>query len=555
VRDGTLLFADVYRPTGGGKFPVLLMRLPYNKNEAQHNLGYAHPVWYAKKGYMVVVQDVRGRWASEGTFYPFLHEGEDSYDTIEWAAGLAGSNGRVGTYGFSYAGATQLLGARLNPPSLITMCPAFTPSQYYEGHCFHQGAFSLAFAASWAIHLAQEEARRQGDEEALISLQDTFRHAHEWYWKMPWKSFPPFLKKYAPYFFDWLEHSTYDAYWRRWSIDEDYGNIQVPALHIGGWYDLFIRGTIRNFVGFRGHGGGKSIGSPQKLLVGPWYHMPWHPLTGEREQNWGASVIDDWQIAWFDHFLKEKKSTIFDYPVRVFVIGDGWRDLDDWPPTSCRLTGYFLHSEGRANTRFGHGILSTDSPGEESPDTYIYSPMAPNISAGGHSGCSAFVAPMGPADQETFETSRGVLVYTTPPLDHDVEIIGDVWVTLYASSTAADTDFTARLCLVDTGGSSMNLQEGIVRARFRNSTTHPILINPGKVYKYRICLGPVCARIREGEKIRLCIGSSDFPQWDRNFNKGRSPGPERLMEGISATQMVYHTARFPSKVVLPITDA
>ena len=236
MRDGVTLYADVYRPAEGGPHPVLLMRTPYGKTTAESDVGYAHPSWYARHGYVVVVQDCRGRFASEGDFYPFLHEAEDGYDTVEWAAALPGGDGQVAMYGFSYVGATQLLAATLAPPSLVTICPGFTSAQYYEGWTFNQGAFALALAASWALGLAAETVRRAGDDEALRILTDTSVGAQSAYWSLPLREHPV-LARYASYYLDWLEHARYDDYWRRWSIDEDYGRIRVPALHVVGWWD------------------------------------------------------------------------------------------------------------------------------------------------------------------------------------------------------------------------------------------------------------------------------------------------------------------------------
>ena len=229
MRDGVTLYADVYRPAGEGPFPVILMRHPYDKTQAQ-NINYSHPSWYAQRGYMVIVQDIRGYWVSEGTFTPYLHEAEDGYDTIEWAAHLPEANGRVGMYGFSYAGATQLMPATLRPPSLVTVCPALTASQYYEGWTYNQGALALAFTMSWAVHMAGMEARRARDDEAIAILQAAYANSQGWNWYLPLANFPPLTGKYGSYFFDWLAHPTYDDYWRRWSIDEDYSRLTIPAL-------------------------------------------------------------------------------------------------------------------------------------------------------------------------------------------------------------------------------------------------------------------------------------------------------------------------------------
>ena len=555
MRDGVNLFADVYRPSHGESHPVILMRTPYDKSAALSNVGYTHPSWYASHGYLVVVQDCRGRWTSEGEFYPFRDEADDGYDTIEWVAKLPGSNGRVGMYGFSYPGATQLLPATRQPPNLVTICPGFTGSQYYEGWTYQQGAFALAFASSWANYLALDTAKRRGDDEGLSALAAALNDAPRWYWTLPLNAYPPLVGTYAPYFFDWLDHSTYDEYWRRWSIDGDYGRISVPALHLAGWYDTFLSGTVKNFVGLREGAGSENAKQGQKLLIGPWYHMPWAPIWRGTAGDIGSRMVDDFQLRWFDQFLKGRNTGVLDSPVTVFMLGEGWRDLDGWPPTVARPVDYFLHSGGRANSASGDGILSLEPPGDESPDVYAYDPAMPNLSQGGHSCCwLPPTTPMGPACQAASEAWPHVLVYTSRPLETDLELLGDVTVTLHAGSTATDTDFTARLCVVDEGGRSTNLQEGIVRARFRKSLTDPVPLLPSRITEYRIHLGPVGIRVPLGHRLRVDVSSSDFPQWDRNLNTGRPPGIGGPSAAVVATNAIFHDSKHPSRITLPVVS-
>jgi uncharacterized protein len=553
MRDGITLYADVYRPTNGGPHPVLLMRNPYDKTKGQNNVGYAHPSWYASQGYMVVMQDCRGRWSSEGDFYPFRNEAEDGYVTVEWAARLPGADGRVGMYGFSYPGATQLLAATLRPPSLATMCPGFTGSQYYEGWTYNQGAFALAFAVSWAAFLAIDSARRRRDDAAVaVLLEALYVDMHRWNWRLPLEEYKELFEQDAPYFLDWMDHYTYDSYWRQWSIDTDYSRIDVPALHIGGWYDTFISGTVSNFLGLRRGGVDGGAGRSQKLVIGPWYHMPWAPLGEGTPEDVGARTVDDLQIRWFDHFMKGRDTDVLNAPVTLFVMGEGWRDFDDWPPSGVNMVEYFFHSGGRANSATGDGSLSRSPPVDESPDVYTYDPLTPNPSLGGHSCCwEAPITPMGPSCQAASEAWPNMLVYTTAALEHDITVIGDVVVTLYASSSAVDTDFTARLCVVD-GSCSLNVQEGIIRARFRESLSEPKLLIPGRVYEYRILLGPVGIRVPAGRRLRVDICSSDFPQWDRNLNTGGPLGVEGASAALVATQAVFHNRQHPSRITLPL---
>jgi putative CocE/NonD family hydrolase len=263
--------------------------------------------------------------------------------------------------------------------------------------------------------------------------------------------------------------------------------------------------------------------------------------------------VDDWQLYWFDQFLKGQYTGVTDSPVTVFVLGeDRWRDLEQWPPAGAKQTPYFLHSDGRANSVFGDGSLSCAPPLTEQPDIFTYDPGIPNQSHGGHSCCFDFAAPMGPADQLLSEQQNQVLVYTTEPLPHDLLLIGDVAVELFAATSAVDTDWTARLCRVDHRGVSINIQEGIVRARYRDSLTQPTLVEPDRVYASRIELGPVGIRFAAGERIRLTISSSDFPQWDRNMNTGGPIGKEGPSAAITATQIVLHDEAHPSRVLLPV---
>lgn len=554
MRDGTRLYADVYRPSGGGPFPAILMRLPYDKSQAE-NITYANPVWYARQGYMVVVQDTRGRWRSEGEFYPFRYEADDGYDTVEWAAGLPESNGQVGMYGFSYVGATQLQAALRRPPSLRTICPGMTGSQYYEGWAYTGGAFNLAFNASWATQLAMEEARRRGDDVRTRELSAAFLGAPNWYGWLPLGEYPPLAQsELGPYFFDWLAHPTYDDYWRQWSVDEDYSRIDVPAFHIAGWYDIFVSGSVKNYVGLRDGAGSPAAQAGQKLLVGPWYHIPWSRLTGGCDFGPAAvNLVDEWQLRWFDQFLRDEETGVLDAPVTLFLTGvNAWHDEDGWPPSGTEFRDYYFHSDGRANSRDGDGTLSQEPPGNEPPDTFTYDPLAPVPSVGGHSCCFSIVAPMGPAEQSAVEILNGVLVYTSAPLERDLTVIGPAAVTLYAATSAPDTDFTAKLCDVSPDGRSINLQEGIIRARYRESTTQPTPITPWEVYEYRIDLGPVGHVFRAGHRIRVQVSSSDFPQWDRNLNTGGELGAEGAAQARVATQTVLHEGDFASRLTLPV---
>jgi len=554
MRDGTVLRADVYRPAEQplDGVPVLLARSPYDKRVNVSTFGNTHPAWYASHGYMVVVQDSRGRYTSEGDFYPFAHEMDDGYDTVEWAATLPGSNGDVGMFGFSYVGATQLLAAVTGPPSLRAIAPGFTASQYYDGWTYNGGALSAAFVCYWANLLALGSAVRAEDRAAVDALGASLGAAEGWFWSLPLSEFPPLQGGYAPYFYDWVEHCTYDDYWKQWSIDSDYSRIDVPALHFGGWWDVFLSGTVKNFTGLRAGAGTEAARGAQKLLVGPWTHMPWTPVSRCGGDGPSTNEIDDWQLRWFDHTLKGIDTGVLDSPVTVYTLDGGWRDLDGWPPSDSAAEDWYIHSGGRANSKFGDGTLDRVPAAAEPPDIFVYDPGVPIPSMGGHSCCFDTITPMGPADQHQAEVSRMILVYTSEPLADDIELLGDVSVTLHAASTATDTDFTARLCVVDPDGRSVNLQEGILRARYRHSLSEPEPLVPGEVYELHIDLGPVGAHVPAGSRLRLDVSSSDFPQWDRNLNTGGTPLQDSALVAAPATQTVLHDPDHPTRITLPV---
>ena len=421
MRDGMTLLADVYRPTEAGSYPVLLMRLPYNKATAQTYV-YASPEYYASQCYIVAIQDVRGQYASQGVFYAFKNEMEDGYDSVEWAAALPDSNGKVGMYGFSYVGATQWLAAVMRPPHLVAIAPAMTSSDYYDGWSYEGGAWSLAFEESWPIQtIALVSARRTGEQSAVAKINEATGMIAKTYDYLPLHDYPwlsPGLPAVAGYFYDWIAHDTWDDYWRQWSIRKDYGRVQVPALNFDGWYDVFLNGAVENYVGMRKDGGSDAARAGGRLVIGPYIHLPWKRKATDVDFGSEAdNPIEDLQVAWFDHYLKGKDNGADKAPpVRVFVMGaDRWRDADNWPIPGTQFTSYYLHSLGEANSSGGNGRISIDKPAaDEPPDHYVYDPANPVPSRGGHSCCTPDVAPVGPANQADIEERADVLVYSTP---------------------------------------------------------------------------------------------------------------------------------------------
>ena len=555
MRDGVELLADVYTPDGPGPFPVLLLRTPYDKTGGQ-SPGYRHPLWYARHGYIVVVQDVRGRGASGGEWYPFEHEAEDGYESIEWAAGLPSSSGAVGMYGFSYPGACQLLAATLQPPHLACIVPGLTASDYWSGWTYRGGALQQAFVQSWVLdELGSDTARRRGLAELGRELRATLRDASGFYEELPLdRQSVLATDDVAPYYFDWLHHPSQDEYWQRWSLEPRWGTIRVPALHLAAWYDIFLEGTLRNFSGIRrlAH---PDVAASQRLVIGPWHHMYWSRFVAGTDFGPEArSDIDDLQLRWFDQWLRNiDNGPSSEAPVRTFLMGaNEWRSHGDWPPADSHTVDLFLGSQGAANSVNGNGWLAREAPETSPYDVYVYDPLHPVLSAGGRSCCSPNLVPMGPANQVEVESRNGVLVYTSPPLLRDAVVLGPVSLVLHATSTAPDTDFTAKLVDVHHAGLAINVAEGVIRARYRDSWSHPTLLEPGRRYEYQIDMGATGNMFRAGHRMRLEVSSSNFPAYDRNLNTGGPIGAEPREAARSATQQVFHDATNPSRLTLSV---
>src|SRR5579863_1476104 len=504
TRDGVTLRADVYRPKADGKFPVLLQRTPYNK-DGETEFGYQA----AARGYVVIVQDVRGRYTSDGEWYPFKNESRDGYDAVEWAAALPYSDGKVGMFGASYVGATQMLAAISTPPHLAGIFPVVTASNYHDGWTYQGGAFEQWFNESWTSGLVQDTLDRRVRQSST---------AVNWIWKLPLSTYPfldmPAAPSPAEYFLDWTRHPDFDDYWKQWSIEDQYEKIHAPAYSAGGWYDIFQGGTVRNYVGIKAHGGTEAARRGGRLMIGPWYHGPFDGKAGEIDFGPAAKGDMDTEILrWYDHLLRGMKNGVErEKPVRIFVMGkNAWRDEDDWPLARARSTRYYLHSAGKANTLEGDGTLSASAPESEHADSFTYDPANPAPTRGGGLCCDNDHLASGAFDQRSVEQRSDVLVYTTPAFPKDFEVTGPIAVELYAGSSVVDTATTAKLVDVAPNGLAYNLTDGIVRARYRNSPGRPEPMRPGEVYKMRIDIWNTSNVFLAGHKLRLEISSSNFP--------------------------------------------
>ncbi|MDR3725160.1 MAG: CocE/NonD family hydrolase [Terracidiphilus sp.] len=550
TRDGVTLRADVFRPTAEGSYPVLLVRTPYDKTGFT-NFGLTA----AARGYIVVAQDTRGRYGSEGEWYTFKNEPNDGYDTVEWAAALPHSDGRVGMFSGSYVGATQMLAAIASPPHLAGICPIVTASNYHENWTYQGGAFEQWFNQSWTSGLAQDTANRliKAHTNALTGIET-----------LPLGDYPLFdLHNFptaarltgalAPYYQDWLAHPVYDDYWKQWSIEENFQKIKVPALVIGAWYDIFLGGSLRNYEGIRDHGGTPEARQKTQLLVAIGGHSGWGRTVGKIDFGPDAPFDENLAILdWYDFLFKGIQNRFAsDKPVKIFVMGENkWREEAAWPLARAKQTRYLLGSAGYANTAAGDGVLVAAGGSSAVSDTFVYDPANPVPTVGGPLCCDGTHEPAGPRKQNEVEARQDVLVYSTAALEADTEVTGPVKLDLWATTSAADTDFTAKLVDVAPDGTAYNVTEGILRARYRNSTTKAEPVEAGKPVEYTIDLWSTATVFLKGHRIRLEVSSSNFPRFDRNPNTGKTFA--NSTEYVKATNTVLHDKAHPSALILPI---
>jgi putative CocE/NonD family hydrolase len=555
MRDGAVLRANIYRPAAQGRWPVLLTRLPYGKDFPLATAAL-DPAQAARRGYVVIVQDTRGTNTSDGDWYPFQAEADDSVDTIAWAADLPFSTGQVGMYGLSYFGFTQWAGAVRQPPALKAMVPSITWADPLNGLFYRGGAFELGTAANWHLSMGLNVLVRRHREDAATLGQGVAALCREFdalgsegYWSLPLADFAPLRRQaVAPAFFDTIaapmDRTRGPA--AAATIRDQLDQVQIPTFTMGGWYDIFLADTIASFAALHAQG------TPAKLLIGPWSHTAQANPVGERSFGLGAqsrfidlqSDFGGLQLRWFDHWLKGSNTGLMtEAPIKLFVMGANiWRDEQAWPLARGVTTPYYLRAGGR---------LRPEAPAAEAPDHYDYDPANPVPTRGGALLMTPEY-PAGPFDQRPIEARADVLVYMTPPLERDTEVTGPITVRLWAVSSAPDTDFVARLTDVAPDGRVYNLTDGIVRARYRHVAqgAPPTLIEPGRPYAYEIDLWATSNLFRAGHRIGLQITSSCFPRWDRNPNTGHPFGADADQQ--VAHQTILHDQEHPSHVMLPI---
>ena len=561
MRDGASLMTDVHMPAEGGPFPTIVMRTPYDRAE-QTNFSALDIAELARRGFAVAAQDVRGRYDSDGEWCPFASEAEDGQNALSWAAAQPWSNGQLGMIGASYYGLTQWQAAQGAPASLRAIVPRVACSSPYHNWVYSGGAFQLAFNLSWSIQMATRTSRPQ-----YLFLPPEI-HLSSLFWNLPLIEADEAAGRRIQHWRDWISHPSYDAYWREMRpVEEAYDGVSAAAYHMGGWYEVFLQGSLNNFSGMSARARTPEARRAQKLIVGPWTHplgdLDTRRITGDIDFGHEALVdLQEEQARWLAFHLMGIDNGISSEPrVKVFVMGaNRWREADDWPIPDTRHESWLLRSGGEANSVLGNGLLTPD-PSDDAGggararcDEFTYDPMHPVPTIGGSTCCTEDTVPvsMGPRDQRPNEYRGDVLCYTSRALKEPLEVTGRVRAILYASSSAPDTDFAVKLVDVHPDGYAMNVAQGILRARYRGGFEEPELMEPGRVYRLEVDLNSTSVCFLPGHRIRLDVTSSNFPQFDRNPNTGHEFGMDAEMQ--VANQIIHHDAAHPSAVILPVVE-
>lgn len=540
MRDGVTLSTDLYRPAGSGPWPVIVTRTPYNKNGGRT---LAAGRYYAAHGYVYAAQDVRGRGDSDGGWEPYRHEGRDGYDTIEWLGAQSWSTGRVGTIGQSYTGYDQWLAAVEQPPHLAAMVVRTTMTDPM-GDVWISGPGGLPTPTmiSW-YHLTAGKVNQNMAAVDWAALN----------WHLPLLTMDEAAGRPNPRWREVISHSRLDGWWEPMRYQNRIERVAVPVLHVSGWYDDAQRATPMNFQAMTTRAESAVARRRQMMIIGPWPHAV-NSTAKLGPLDFGPDAIIDLDGAerrWFDRWLKDEPNRIErEAPVRLFVMGaNRWIEAGAWPVPGTRFVDYYLHSDGGANTRNGDGRLTlAPATGDEPPDRYVSDPSDPVPFLTEPS----FAQLGGPEDYAEVETRSDVLVYTAPAFTEETLICGPLEVRLYAASDAPDTDFMAKVLDVWPTGYVQRLNDGMVRARFRDGWTDPSPIEPGRAYRYDIDAWNTCQAFGPGHRLRLEIASSAFPKYDRNPNTGEPLGMSSATR--VARQMIFHDAERRSYLRVPIVD-
>jgi len=574
MSDGVTLISDHYYPAGASETaqPTLLMRQPYGRDIAS-TVVYAHPVWWARQGYNVVIQDVRGRGDSEGEFYPFRHERKDGAETIAWVRARAECDGKVGMYGFSYQGATQLLAAAEQPEGLVCIAPAMTACDLYAGWFYHNGALRLGSAMGWGLQMLRFDARRLGLTAAHDALEAAWLKGREQALFAPYGELACLQAEGLPtYVKDWFEHAEAGEYWRALDVSGALDKIAVPALHVAGWFDTYLQGSWDGYRALRDGAGTVFAREQQYLLAGPWVHIPWGAKVGEG--NFGADAAVDTDailLRWFNHWLKGTGEFAGEPKVKHFVEGAGVKEGRRWF-CSEELGGagretFYLGSGGRANSSKGDGVLVSLAEEDEqasnekqipplrygmtnqkgirdgAADFFVYDPEVPVLAPGG------MVAASGLFDQAGMEQGNNLLVYTSAPLERELHVFGEPELVLYAATSAGSADFTGKLVRVTPEGRAEFVCIGIVRSGFLFEE-----YKADEVHEWRFKLEPTSCVFGVGDRVRLEVAGSAFPLYDRNSSNATPAREASAWNWGRSTHSVLHGAEHVSRLVLQVMD-
>ncbi|NLN93673.1 MAG: CocE/NonD family hydrolase [Candidatus Hydrogenedens sp.] len=533
MKDGTILPANIARPAEEGAYPVVLLRTPYGKPGKDNG----DMQRYARAGYAIVMQDCRGTGKAEGEWEPFRDDPQDGHDTHAWIAAQAWCNGRIGLAGGSYVGWTQWASLPGAHPAVRCAVPIVPFAEAYPDLAYYGGAFQMALLMGWGGLMGGASLTEE-------NVQEIFRY-------QPLNTFGNQFTKPVPYLNDWIAHPLGGDYWAARGINGRYDDVETPILNIGGWYDIFSKPVLDLCTRVRHESKNRLARRNQFVIVGPWAHGVDVQKVGELDFGKDAKLgLPDLQFEWLEYWLKDEETGVQEWPpYKLFVMGENcWRNEYEWPLARTRYTPFYLHSQGKAQTRSGDGLLNLEKPGsEEASDSFVYDPDNPVPTAGGN---NLFGAPAGPFDQSAVEDRDDVLVYSSEVLEEDLEVTGPVTLVLYAASSARDTDFTAKLLDVHPDGKAYNLCDGIIRASRRPGQEENALLTPGVVEEFSIDLWVTSNLFKAGHRIRVEISSSNFPRFDRNPNSGLPFGTDTELH--RAEQQVFHSETYPSHILLPV---
>jgi uncharacterized protein len=544
MRDGIKLYADIYRPESNGKYPVLVVRTPYGVQRDNSGVHDKLPM-FARHGYAVVNQDVRGRYESEGRWDPFRYEAQDGYDTIEWAAKQPWSNGKVCTEGGSYLGHVQWAAASLTPPSLVCAFPAVASTNIYANWITHGGAFRLSFNYGWGVvrmpnRIMLPQTWHTGkDAVPELDYEKILKH-------LPLSTGDLRSANYAvKHYRDWIEHPSYDNYWKAISDEERFDKVKVPVHTSGGWFDIFLAGTINGYIGMRARGGTAEARSKTRMVIGPWGHGQSRKFG---DLDFGADAdhkLTDYELRFFDHHTKAAQNGLEnELPVKIFYMGaaNKWKFEKDWPIPGTQFTNWYLHEGGRLRSTMPESASN-------SVTSYRYDPEDPVPTLGGNNCCGTPTA-AGPIDQQPLRNRSDIARFLSDPLNEPLAIAGPVKMQLHAATDGPDTDWMVKLLDVHPDGRAFPMAEGMLRARFRNGLDKPSLLKPNETYEFTVDLVGTALVFGKGHTIRVDVMSSNFPQFDRNPNTGEAFGASAKVR--AAKQTIHHSKAKPSHIVLPV---